>query len=107
MKWLLLPIPFLVPVAFHFAYQPINESWTVKRFGCGCPALDGSFRFNANDVNSLLWLGILAVCIVGWVSIVSRLFVHDLDKWRVQVMIIGILGLVLLSARMWALEGWL
>jgi hypothetical protein len=59
-------LPFLLPIILYFIYNPINTNWTVKKFGCGCPNIDGSFRFNANYFNTILWFIIMGICIWIW-----------------------------------------
>jgi hypothetical protein len=46
MRRVLLIVPFLVPLLLHCVYQPVNEAWTVKRFGCGCPILGHEDEFH-------------------------------------------------------------
>ena len=73
---LLMAIPYLA----HAAYQPVNEKWTVKVFGCGCPKIRwiGSpppafwERFNSNDVNAMLWTLLWGVCSLAWCYLVRR-----------------------------------
>jgi hypothetical protein len=73
LNWLLLPVPLFIPELFFRAYQPINESMTVKWLGCSCPFLDGSPRlFNANDFNAILWLIVFAATTVFWVRQFER-----------------------------------
>lgn len=74
MKWGKLALVYLFPPLFHFAYQPVNQEWTVKRFGCGCPLLDLSWRFNANHFNMILWLSIYCFCIGAMIHMVQNGF---------------------------------
>lgn len=66
MRYELLALPFLVPPLVHRLYQPINEAWTVKTFGCGCPPLAGGWSFNANHFNLILWCVVCLACAIGW-----------------------------------------
>lgn len=66
MKWLFLSLSLAAPLVFRVAYQPVNAAWTVETFGCGCPPLDDSFRFNANHFNAIVWLVVMSACIVPW-----------------------------------------
>jgi hypothetical protein len=74
LRYLGLATPYFVPAMFDRLYQPINESITVRQFGCGCPPLDGSSGFNANDFNVILWLVLFAVCTRLWVCRLERTF---------------------------------
>lgn len=74
LKYLSLTIPFLLPWCFFYLYDPINCNWTVKRFGCGCPKLDGSYTFNANHFNLCLWCGFFALFTTLWVWRYEKIF---------------------------------
>ncbi len=103
MRWHLLPISLVAPFVFHAAYQPINESWTVERFGCGCPPLDLSSRFDANDFNLILWIAVFVIC--GSMLIWSCLKTKSAWRYRLIAMLLPILGLS--CAILWVKEIWL
>jgi hypothetical protein len=65
-KIIFVVLPFLAPVLAYFIYDPINTNWTVKKFGCGCPSIDGTYGFDANDFNMILWFLILSLCVGFW-----------------------------------------
>jgi len=69
-----LMVLLAVPTLLEIVYAPINRSWTVKTFGCGCPPLDLSFRFNANHFNAIVWSVIAATCTSLWVWQVRKEF---------------------------------
>jgi hypothetical protein len=79
-------LAFLAPFGSYVVYQPINQEWTVKRFGCGCPSLDGSYHFNANDFNAIVWGVIAVVCTTCWILAARRLFP---DRTRRQLCFAG------------------
>jgi hypothetical protein len=103
----LLAAPVAFPFLFHLAYQPINAAWTVKRFGCGCPPLDESFRFNANYVNGILWALILVTCTVTWVVRVERALAQWEPLRRAVFGGCGIGGLWFLVLHLYSREIWL
>lgn len=72
MKWLFLSVSVVAPLVFRLAYQPINATWTVHTFGCGCPPLDDSSRFNANHFNAIVWLIVLTTCMLPWMNVYLR-----------------------------------
>lgn len=74
MRIVKLIVPLMIPTLFGIVYAPINRSWTVKTFGCGCPPLDLSFRFNANHFNIIVWSVIAATCTSVWVWQVHKEF---------------------------------
>jgi len=104
MRLFRLVLPFGIPVLFYFLYQPVNRAWTVKRFGCGCPPLDGSWRFNANHFNGILLLPLLAGCILLWIwetkGITGRMSRH----WLYGA---GLVGILLVFIQVWARLWWL
>jgi hypothetical protein len=97
-------LPFVLPVACYFLYQPINESWTVRQFGCGCPSLDGTRHFNANDFNAILWFLIAACCGIWWARLVKAVFP---EKVRPRACALGGFAILLLAAKLWAKTVWL
>ena len=104
---LTFPTPFLMPVLVGLLYGPINERWTVKRFGCGCPPLDLSWRFNANHFNMILW-GIVAICcIVLWCLQVARAFGDRSAEWRFLWGFFGSLGIVVICLKFFSQGFWL
>jgi hypothetical protein len=103
MKWLLFLIPFAVPPVFHWFYQPLNEAWTVKAFGCGCPPLDLSWKFNANHFNGILWLVLFFECLGILVSVSRILF--DEPKSLILCYAFAALGMECLW--FWGHEVWL
>jgi hypothetical protein len=92
MKWLILAIAIAAPLVFRAAYQPIDATWTVQTFGCGCPPLDGSFRFNANHFNAIVWLTLLATCTFPWVVAAVR---RDIPLAAAMVGMIAVIYLCL------------
>jgi hypothetical protein len=65
---ILLAAPFLAPLVLGLIYAPINASWTIEQFGCGCPVLGPNGvvdTFNANEFNLILWICIFFCC-AGW-----------------------------------------
>ena len=105
MNWSLIPIPFLVPLAVHWLYQPVNENWTVKTFGCGCPPLDLSWRFNANHFNTILWLVVFSLN----ASLLVKVFpVEQRERESGAAFLsLGFVALLFLCAKQWARECWL
>jgi hypothetical protein len=97
-------VPWAVPFLCYAAYQPINSGWTVKKFGCGCPSLDGTYHFNANDFNAILWGAILVGCLLWWIPSARRVFPQ---KIRFPGCFFGALALVWIGLKMWARCGWL
>jgi hypothetical protein len=71
MRTVLRGLPFFLPALFHRLYQPINASWTVNIFGCGCP-VDGVRTFNANHFNLILWCAVWLVSGIGWCWLMRR-----------------------------------
>jgi len=68
-RWLrvmALCAPFLAPNVFDVVYDPINRDWTVATFGCGCPDLDGTDRFDANEFNAVLWTLVFSASAFTW-----------------------------------------
>jgi hypothetical protein len=97
-----LAAPFLLPPGVHLAYQPVNAAWTVKAFGCGCPPLDGSRRFDANCFNGVLWLVVFTV--LGAVILANS---HKQSE-RIKPAVIGV-GIPFLAAEclwFWGREMW-
>ena len=103
MRRLLLPLPFAVPPVVHAMYEPINRDWTVKRFGCGCPQIDGTWPFNANDFNLILWILVLSACTCAFVVAVR----HGVRKWRYEIIGVGFAVLLALCLKMYGRECWL
>jgi hypothetical protein len=103
-RWGQLLRTFVFPIAFHRLYQPLNEAWTVKTFGCSCPTLDGRWRFNANHFNSILWLIIAAICVTSLIA-GCRPVRSSEDR---SVLLIWLIPLMFGACLMhWALEGWM
>jgi hypothetical protein len=96
MRRALLIIPFIVPFVFHAFYQPINEAWTVERFGCGCPPIRnaGAFRFNANYFNLVLWCGVALVCGLSWWLLLRR---EITDRKAMHYLVAQLTGLAVLT----------
>ena len=99
-----LVLPFGIPILFYFLYQPINRAWTVKRFGCGCPSLDLSWRFNANHFNTVLLLPLLAGCMLLWIREIKRVTSKEA---RCVSCGAGIVGILLVFIQVWARRRWL
>jgi hypothetical protein len=97
-------LPFVVPFVCSAAYEPINREWTVKKFGCGCPGLDGTYHFNANDFNAILWGIILVACLSWWVP-AARSFLPD--KVRRPGCVFGGFVLICICLKMWARGVWM
>ena len=100
-----LALPFIAPLLVFTAYQPINEAWTVKTFGCGCPISDGTYRaFDANSFNAILWCIVAAVCMRGWSKALGRFALKcDRAGWSAG----GAVAIVFCCLKMWAKGGWL
>jgi len=99
-----LVLPFLLPILFYTVYQPINEHWTVRQFGCGCPSLDGTRHFNSNDFNTILWLPIALGCGV-WFARLTR--VISRPEIRMMARFVGGFGMLYLIMRLWARTMWM
>ena len=97
-------LPFAVPFVCEAAYRPINRGWTVKKFGCGCPSLDGTSHFNANDFNAILWGIILVGCLSWWIPSARRLFP---DTFRLRGCFFGALLMIWICLKMWARGVWM
>ena len=97
-------LPFAVPFLCYHVYQPINNGWTVKKFGCGCPSLDGTCHFNANDFNTILWGGILLGCLSWWIPSATHVFPQ---KIRFAGCFFGTLAIIWICLKMWARCVWL
>jgi|SRR5262245_774609 len=102
-----LAVPFVVPFVVHRLYQPINEAWTVKRFGCGCPPLDDRWRFNANYFNLTLWVIVLLACSVFFGSALRPEFPRRGPNTFFPVLLAGILLLTFMCMERWAKECWM
>jgi len=101
----LLIIPFVIPVIFHYPYIPINENIIVKEFGCGCPNIDGSAKyFDANVYNLIVWLVVLFVSGIFWFNGICRINNYWVRFW---VTIVGTAILPLLPARFYILWVWM
>jgi hypothetical protein len=103
-KYLMLVVPFFIPVLFNFFYQPINKNITVKHFGCGCPSLDGSYGFDSNDFNYILWMPVLFISILLWTFLAKQVFKN---KTKVWVILGGIYILTFLSLRFYGRSYWM
>ncbi len=103
-KYLMLIVPFCVPVLFNFFYQPINKNITVKHFGCGCPNLDGSYGFDSNDFNMILWMPVLFISILLWTLLAKQVFKNKTKVWAILG---GIYVLTLMSLRFYGRSIWL
>jgi len=75
-----LVLPFLLPILFYTVFQPINEHWTVRQFGCGCPSLDGSRHFICRSAP--VWL--LGLCVIALISGIIQFLAdcNQLYTWR-------------------------
>lgn len=109
MRRVMLIVPFVLPLIFHRLYQPLNESWTVKRFGCGCPPLrdTGGFHFNANDFNLIIWLVIAVICGMSWWLLLRPEFKDRRSTKYYLIQLAGVYVLLAICGRQWAREGWL
>jgi hypothetical protein len=110
MRLLALIPPFIVPFFFHWLYQPVNASWTVKQFGCGCPpvvAPRSGWQFNANHFNLIIWLLLFAACALSWWIATRGAFRSLTPNRRLILRGFGLYVLLLMCARHWAKEGWL
>ena len=103
----LLVLPFVSPFLVHHLYQPINARWTLKQFGCGCPPLDGRWRFNANDFNLILWIGVALAAVVAWGLALRPEFPARGPSAYVSVLMAGIIVILWLCAGRWAKEMWM
>jgi len=109
MIYIMLGIPFIIPIAFHLLYQPINKKITVEHFGCGCPQLGLhlsriSRSFDANCLNAILWVPILFIFISLWVYFVKQVFKRRVRLWFVPM---GIYLFIILSLRLYSRSCWL
>jgi hypothetical protein len=102
-KYLMLIVPFCVPVLFNFFYQPINRNITVKHFGCGCPNIDGSYGFDSNDFNMILWMPVLFTSILLWTFLAKQFFKKKTKVWAILG---GIYILTLMSLRFYGRSIW-
>jgi len=109
MRRALLILPFLVPFVFHRLYQPVNEAWTVKRFGCGCPIVghEHEFHFNANYFNMVIWCGIVLACGASWWLLFRPEFVNRSSTKYYVLQFAGIYVLLFICMRQLAQEFWL
>ncbi|MCX5658610.1 MAG: hypothetical protein NTW19_02675 [Planctomycetota bacterium] len=107
LRFLFLGVPFLWPALFAEFYEPVNRDWTVKHFGCGCPPIDGGFRFNANYVNGLLWMLIFAGCAAFWIRRLRRTFPGSNPLACGIGGSVGITILLIHAARLYAQQVWL
>lgn len=96
-RYLLLPVPFSLPFVVEFLYQPINEHVTVERFGCGC-----YFGFNANSINFILWLQVLAMSTAMWLSLAKWMLSRHLTAMP-DVVFAKRLGLFIMAVGSFAL----
>jgi hypothetical protein len=99
-----LVLPYLMPVGFYFLYQPINEEWTVKQFGCGCPRLDGTTHFNANHFNLILVGLVDGICIPWWLLSAERFI--PAHFWPIAA-VMGTATIIMVSLGVWARTVWL
>ena len=105
-----LILPFVVPFVFHWLYQPVNRSWTVKRFGCGCPPMmapPGSWGFNANYFNFYIWVALLAACAISWWSASGRTVRGLTPNQGLLVRVLGLFALLHACATRFGKEFWL
>ncbi|MFT3786553.1 MAG: hypothetical protein QM770_10350 [Tepidisphaeraceae bacterium] len=105
MVWMIFVL--LTPLGLHAVYQPINESWTVKRFGCACRIFrSNEWHINANDINVMLWLLAAVLLSYCWLHLVAP-FLPLATADRVLVSIFGLTPLLSLCAWCCARESWL
>lgn len=104
-RWPALILPFVIQPVFHIMYQPVNEAWTVNRFGCGCPPISGESRFNANDFNLIVWALLFLVCVVTWWLGLRRTFTKS--SRLTTVGFVGVMLLMILCASRYFKECWL
>ena len=105
---LLLGVPFLI----HRLYQPLNESCTVKRFGCGCPPMTSkgaaaSSSFNANHFNLILWCGIAIACGLSCWFLLRAEFTDRTSGRYLLAQSIGLFTVMYSCASRLVKEGWL
>ena len=106
MRIIKLIVPLMIPTLFGIVYAPINRSWTVKTFGCGCPPLDLSFRFNANHFNGIVWLVIAGICTSVWVWLVHKDFKQMHRAYRL-ILGGGVVIIIVTCMREFSLGYWL
>jgi hypothetical protein len=99
-----LVLPYLIPIGFYLAYQPINKEWTVKYFGCGCPSLDGKHHFNANDFNLAIVAIVDLFCVPWWLTSAKRMIPK---RMRMAACFLGTSMILLISLKVWAKMVWL
>ena len=111
MKRVLIILPFALPFLVHQIYQPINENWTVRRFGCGCPPVLGpgvrEWNFNANEFNSIVWVAVASTCVLSWWLLVRSAFTNRRTTKYFLLQMSGVYVLVFICMRQLALEFWL
>jgi hypothetical protein len=109
MRRALLILPFFLPVLFHRLYQPVNEAWTVKRFGCGCPIVghEHEFHFNANHFNLILWCAVGIGCGLSWWFLLRPEFSDRKSTRYVVAQSIGLGVLLCICANCLGQEIWL
>ena len=105
----LLILPFIIPFVFHTVYQPINATWTVQRFGCGCPPLrdPDALRFNANHFNLILWCAVATACGLSWSLLLRHAFTDRKSIAYTAAQAIGLAVLLCICANRLAGEYWL
>jgi len=105
----LIVLPFTVPFVLHRIYQPINEKWTVKRFGCGCPRVNDTraWHFNANDFNMIIWIAVMLACTVSWCLLIRVEFTRPRTLKSYFLQFGGIYALLCICMSRLGQEAWL
>jgi hypothetical protein len=109
MRLLLTAVSFVIPWLIHVLYQPLNENWTVKRFGCGWPPIlprggSAGWGFNANHFNLLLWIAVWLACVGFYLWSLSE---SRRAKRRVWLLGGGVGVITVMCVRLLAAEMWL
>lgn len=103
-RYLLLTVPFVILILFHFVNHPINKKITVVHFGCGCPKLDGSYDFDANCFNAVLWTVVLFASVFLWTYFSKDVFKN---ATRLFLILTGIWMLMCLAMKLYSESFWL
>ena len=98
-KIAILIAPLLLFAVLLIPYSWFNQQFVVEWFGCGCPVLDAEGNmaennFNANDFTLLFWslISVLA-------TILSVIFSKKIDKDKMWLRVVYVVGTLLVSLR--------
>lgn len=107
-RWPMI-LPFAIPLVLSYIHPIVNENWTVKKFGCGCPPIHdtGGWHFNANHFNLILWGIVLIACITLWYWELKRHIAGGFKRVLWVGYVIGAAVIEIVCVRAWARGGWL